>query len=157
MELSIIPVVGVFFYGLAQMYLGAPVISTMNVESSKGAALTLRPGVPLSSTFAGHYDLGRLSHHDAHLFHRSYFVPSKIELKMILTFIAFLATLWLFMQAGSRIGLLGLFLSISLVSFLYKKYLFGAVLARYYVCLYRHLTRLYRQIQINLQYFLRQV
>ena len=41
---------------------------------------------------------------------------------------AFLATLWLFMQAGSRIGLLGLFLSITLVSFLYKKYLVGAVL-----------------------------
>lgn len=127
LELAILPVIGVFFYGLAQMYLGAPVISTMNVESSKGAALTLRPGVPLSSTFAGHYDLA------VYLtmmltFFTGLLCSLKSRFKLILSFVAFLATLWLFMQAGSRIGLLGLFLSISLVSFLYKKYLIGAVL-----------------------------
>jgi O-antigen ligase len=125
--LFIIPIVGVFLYGLAQIYLGAPVISTMNVESSKGVALTLRPGVPLSSTFAGHYDLAvyltmMLTVLTAVL------CSVKSRLKILLTFLSFLATLWLFMQAGSRIGLLGLFLSISIVSILYKKYLFGLIL-----------------------------
>ena len=127
LELSILPIIGVFFYGLAQMFLGAPVISTMNVESSKGAALTLRPGVPLSSTFAGHYDLA------VYLtmmltFFTGLLCSLKNRFQLILTFVFFLATLWLFMQAGSRIGLLGLFLSIALVSFLYRKYLIGAVL-----------------------------
>jgi hypothetical protein len=126
-ELFLIPIAGVFFYGLAQMYLGAPVISTMNVESSKGAALTLRPGVPLSSTFAGHYDLAvyltmMLTVLTAIL------CSVKKRLKIIITFFTFLATLWLFMQAGSRISLFGLFLSIALVSFLYKKYLIGGLL-----------------------------
>jgi len=126
-ELFIIPLVGVFFYGLAQIYLGAPVISTMNVESSKGAALTLRPGVPLSSTFAGHYDLSVYLTMMLTVF-TALLCTIKSRFKIVLSFIAFLATLWLFMQAGSRIGLLGLFLSISFVSFLYKKYFIGAVL-----------------------------
>lgn len=126
-ELFIIPVVGVFFYGLAQIYLGAPVISTMNVESSKGAALTLRPGVPLSSTFAGHYDLSVYLTMMLTIF-TALICTLKNRFKIIVTFISFLATLWLFMQAGSRIGLAGLFLSIVLVSYLYKKYVIGAVL-----------------------------
>lgn len=126
-ELFLIPLIGVFFYGLAQIFLGAPVISTMNVESSKGAALTLRPGVPLSSTFAGHYDLSVYLTFMLTIF-TALLCTIKNRFKMILTFVAFLATLWLFMRAGSRIGLLGLFLGITLVSFLYKKYIVGAVL-----------------------------
>ena len=126
-EMMIIPIVGVFFYGIAQIFFGAPVISTMNVESSKGNALTLRPGVPLSSTFAGHYDLAVYLTMMLTIF-TSLLCTIKNKFKIILIFISYLATLWLFMQAGSRIGLLGLFLSISLVSFLYKKYLIGAAL-----------------------------
>src|SRR3989344_6259501 len=56
-ELILLPVIGVFIYGIAQIYFKAPVISTMNTEFAKGIALTLQPGVQLSSTFAGHYDL----------------------------------------------------------------------------------------------------
>lgn len=126
-EMMIIPIVGVFLYGIAQIYFGAPVISTMNVEASKGAALTLRPGVPLSSTFAGHYDLAVYLTMMLTVF-TALLCTVKNRLKTIATFIAFIATLWLFMQAGSRIGLLGLFLSIALVSYLYKKYLIGAIL-----------------------------
>lgn len=126
-EVMILPIVGVFFYGIAQIFFGAPVISTMNVESSKGAALTLRPGVPLSSTFAGHYDLAVYLTMMLTIF-TALLCTVKSRLKIVVTFISFIATLWLFMQAGSRIGLLGLFLSISLVSFLYKKYLTGFIL-----------------------------
>ena len=123
-ELLIFPVVGVFVYGLAQIYLGAPVISTMNVESSKGAALTLRPGVPLSSTFAGHYDLAVYLTMILTVF-TAILCVVKTKIKWFATFMAFIGTLWLFMQAGSRISLLGLFLSIALVTLLYKKYLLG--------------------------------
>src|SRR3989338_830541 len=56
-ELIILAATGVLLYGLAQIYLGAPIISTMNEEFSKGYTLILQPGVPISSTFAGHYDL----------------------------------------------------------------------------------------------------
>ena len=119
-KLSLISSLGVLAYGLAQIFLEAPVISTMDSESSKGMALTLRPGVMLNSTFAGHYDLA-------------------IYLIMIMTFIAaisfasknkylkigaiipFWALLWLFMQAGSRIGLLGLTASLLALGYYYKK------------------------------------
>ena len=58
----LIPIsLGVLFYGIAQLYFKAPVISTQNEEFSKGFILTLQPGVNLSSTFAGHYDLAAFS------------------------------------------------------------------------------------------------
>jgi len=126
LELSIFPAIGVFLYGIAQIYFGAPVISTMNAESSKGIAMFLRPGVTLNSTFAGHYDLA-------------------VYLTMMLTFLVaisasinawlrrlpfmalFVAFLWLFMQAGSRISLVGLVFSVCIVCYLYRRYLLGLV------------------------------
>jgi len=47
----------VSIFGLGQMYLNFPVISTNNSEFSKGLALQLGPGARINSTFAGHYDL----------------------------------------------------------------------------------------------------
>lgn len=44
-------------YGIGQLYLGWPVISTTNSEFSKGLFLSLSPGARINSTFAGHYDL----------------------------------------------------------------------------------------------------
>lgn len=125
-ELILLPAIGVFLYGLAQIYLGAPVISTMDTEASKGIALTLRPGVTLNSTFAGHYDLA-------------------VYLTMVLTFLMsissqiqswlkrlpfiglFIMFLWLFMQAGSRISLPSLLLSVCVVTYFYRKYLLGII------------------------------
>lgn len=130
LELAVLPAIGVFLYGIAQIYFGAPVISTMDTESSKGIALTLRPGVTLNSTFAGHYDLA-------------------VYLTMMLTFLAVFASatkswgkrlpilgfftllLWLFMQAGSRISLASLILSVCVVTYIYRKYLLGFV----FICL----------------------
>lgn len=126
-ELVLLPVVGVFLYGIGQIFFQAPVISTMNKEFAKGMALILQPGVQLSSTFAGHYDLS-------------------IYLAMILTFVAalmcfakkrphvlgllttYVATLWLFTQAGSRIGILGLTVSVVLVTSLFRRFRLGFVL-----------------------------
>lgn len=44
-------------YGLGQIYLDLPVISTTNREFSKGLILSLTPGARPNSSFAGHYDL----------------------------------------------------------------------------------------------------
>lgn len=125
-ELAILPALGVFLYGLSQIYLGAPVISTMDAESSKGAALTLRSGVMLNSTFAGHYDLA------VYLIMMMTYLTSisfsfKKNIYKILMAIPFFALLWLFMQAGSRIGLLGLTLSICTLAYYFKNYLFGFI------------------------------
>ncbi len=126
-ELIILPAVGVFGYGLAQLYLNAPVISTMDSEASKGLALTLRPGVTLSSTFAGHYDLA------VYLCMVMIFLAASAAsvhswLKRLPIIAGFSALLWLFMQTGSRISLAGLFISIVLVCYIYRQYFLGLVL-----------------------------
>lgn len=125
-ELAIIPALGVLLYGLAQIYLGAPVISTMDAEASKGIALTLRAGVMLNSTFAGHYDLAIYL-----IMIMTYIASLSFSFKKVinkaLMVIPFFALLWLFMQAGSRIGLLGLTLSIFILSYYYKNFVFGLI------------------------------
>lgn len=156
-ELILLPVIGVFLYGIAQIYFQAPVISTMNVEFAKGAALTLQPGVQLSSTFAGHYDLA-------------------IYLAMILAFLAallsftkrrlywfallagFIGLIWLFTQAGSRIAIIGLFFSVGLVCFLRKKIALGALLLSIIIAsiftspnLLRRLNNIIRVFQTNIE------
>lgn len=45
-------------YGAGQRLAGFPAIQTMNPEFAKGRLLFLTPEARLSSTFAGHYDLG---------------------------------------------------------------------------------------------------
>lgn len=48
----------ILVYGLGQRLQGFPAVSTMNPEFAKGRVLFLTPEARLSSTFAGHYDLG---------------------------------------------------------------------------------------------------
>lgn len=50
-------ILSVNIYGLGQLYLNWPVISTTNSEFSKGLILHLASGARVNSTFAGHYDL----------------------------------------------------------------------------------------------------
>ncbi len=50
-------ILAVNVYGLGQIYLDWPVISTTNSEFSKGQILRLTPDARVNSTFAGHYDL----------------------------------------------------------------------------------------------------
>jgi O-antigen ligase len=126
LELAILPALGVFLYGLAQIYFQAPVISTMDSESSKGIAMTLLPGVTLNSTFAGHYDLAiYLTMMMTFLVAISSSLSSWIKRLPFLGF--FIALLWLFMQAGSRISIIGLILSVAVVSFYYRRYFLGLV------------------------------
>lgn len=126
-ELILLPVVGVFLYGIAQLYFNAPVISTMDSEASKGLALTLRPGVTLSSTFAGHYDLAvYLSM--IMIFLASIASSTKSWLKRAPIILGFAVLMWLFMQTGSRISSAGLFVATALVCYLYKQYKLGIIL-----------------------------
>lgn len=48
----------ILVYGIGQRMFGFPAVSTMNPEFAKGRVLFLTPEARLSSTFAGHYDLG---------------------------------------------------------------------------------------------------
>lgn len=126
LELAILPAIGVFLYGIAQIYFEAPVISTMDSESSKGIAMYLRPGVTLNSTFAGHYDLAiYLTMMMAFLVAISSSIGTWMKRLPFLGFFGIL--LWLFMQAGSRISLVSLVLAVCVVTYIYRRYLLGLV------------------------------
>ena len=128
LQLLILPVIGVFLYGLAQIYFSAPVISTMNAEFSKGIALTLQPGVQLSSTFSGHYDLAvYLSFIISILF--AIAVHTKKKYKLGAIYLAIIPLIWLFSKAGSRMGLLGLFSSVAAIALVKKKVFLGFILS----------------------------
>ena len=120
-ELVMFPTIGVFLYGVAQLYFQAPVISTMNTEFAKGVALTLQPGVMLSSTFAGHYDLAiYLIMIIAYISSLLTFTKKKTHLTGLL--LGFITLLWMLTQTSSRIAILGLVFSIALVCCLRKKF-----------------------------------
>lgn len=126
-ELVLLPAIGVFGYGIAQIYFQAPVISTMNTEFAKGVALMLQPGVMLSSTFAGHYDLAiYLVMILAYITSLLTFTKKKIYLSDL--FLAFVSLLWILTQTSSRIALLGLIFSIGLICFLRKRLVLGLIL-----------------------------
>jgi O-antigen ligase len=127
LKMLLLPTIGVFLYGLAQVYLKAPVISTMNKEFSKGIALTLQPGVQLSSTFSGHYDLAvYLSFIISILFAIAVHTNKKHKLGAI--YLSSLPLIWLFSKAGSRMGLLGLLGSVSIISLVRKKFFLGFIM-----------------------------
>ncbi len=127
LELLLFPAIGVFLYGLAQIYLNAPVISTMDSESSKGTILYLTQGSPLSSTFAGHYDLAvYLS--IIMIFLASISASLNSWIKRLPFIAAFSAMMWLFMQTGSRISLAGLVASVFIVTMIYRRYVLSFVL-----------------------------
>ena len=126
-ELVLLPVIGVFLYGIAQLYFQAPVISTMNTEFAKGVALTLQPGVMLSSTFAGHYDLAiYLIMVLAYIVALLIFTKKKTYFAGLL--LGFIALLWILTQTSSRIAILGLVFSTTLICFLQKRLALGIIL-----------------------------
>lgn len=127
-ELVLLPAIGVFFYGLAQIYLSAPVISTMNKEFAKGIALMLAPGVQLSSTFAGHYDLAIYLAMIA-AFLAALMTFAKRGYQQILLLISYVALMWLFTQAGSRIAIFGLIFCVVLICGLRRKFKLALLLS----------------------------
>lgn len=119
-EIIIIVSLGVLLYGLAQIYLKAPVISTQNPEFAKGLALTLQPGVNLASTFAGHYDLATYLVMTLTLFSALIFILKKTWHKFLLILLS-LGLFWLQLRTGSRIAFFALLISLSFSLLLSRK------------------------------------
>lgn len=93
---------GVLVYGIGQLYFGLPVISTQNSEFSKGLALTLQPGVNISSTFAGHYDLAAYL-----VMTLAITMALAMRFKLLgklIQFTCLLGFFWLLLQTGNRIA-----------------------------------------------------
>lgn len=109
----VIPVV--FIYGVGQRYFNLPVITTQNQEYARGIALRWMPGSHLVSTFAGHYDMASfliLLFPSLYLFLfakrdtiKSLFPGTPVVLSYITMLILVLMSLWLLMQAASRISI----------------------------------------------------
>lgn len=119
---KLIPLIAlaVFVYGLAQIYFNAPVISTQSAEYSTGIALTLQPGVNLSSTFAGHYDLATYLTMTLSL-SAGLLLLLRRHLPRLLGVTFLLILFWLQLRTGSRIAFGATVLSLSLVFLLGKK------------------------------------
>jgi len=104
-QVIIVSSLGVFLYAIAQIYMAAPVISTMNSEFSKGIALTLEAGVPISSTFGGHYDLAVYLVFVLCVL-SGLFVRQERKLVKASLALLFIGLLWLLFQTGARFAAL---------------------------------------------------
>jgi len=104
-------------YGFGQKFLGWPAVQTMNPEYAKGYFLILESWSRISSTFAGHYDLG------AYLILLMPIVIGyylyKGSKKYFVLFIISLGTLVL---AGSRASYIAYIFSISIFLFYVRKF-----------------------------------
>jgi len=109
-------------YGIGQKYLHLPIITTQNSEYAKGVALFYLPGAHLVSTFAGHYDLANFLVLISPLFVMLAAKQKKILYILFLVGI-FLASLWLLVNAASRISVVTFMGSIILGLLLIRKYL----------------------------------
>ena len=111
----------IFIYGLGQMYLHWPVITTQNAENSKGILLRWNSGSHINSTFAGHYDLATFL---------VFLTPILINLLILLKekwtkyilFFCLLGTYWLFSAAVSRISIFSFILGTTISLLIIKKW-----------------------------------
>lgn len=101
----------VFIYALGQIHLGWPVISTQNLEFSKGLALKWIPGARLHSTFAGHYDLSAFLVIVLPLFWAYLFAVKRAFEKMIV-FGVIGTSFWLLLASSSRISVVAYFIGV---------------------------------------------
>lgn len=108
--------VGVFFvflFGLGQIYLGLPVITTQNEEYSKGLALKWISGARLGSTFAGHYDLAAFLVMFLPLSTTLFFYYKKIKNRILFLTFSILPAFLLMLKAESRISFIALLFGVS--------------------------------------------
>jgi len=109
--------VTISIYGIGQILLGFPVISTNNSEFSKGLALQLGPGARINSTFAGHYDLAAFSVFPMLLILSLLpITKSKVPLLVI-----FGLVYWVLLMSASRVTFVSFFTSATLLLLVIKK------------------------------------
>ena len=120
---KLIPLVIIFtfIYGYGQRYFSWPIIITQNMEYSKGVALRWIPGSHINSTFAGHYDLSTYLVLVLPVIVLGYFLIKGIISKIIFGS-TFFFSLWLLVNAASRISLVSYLVSVIIALLLVKKY-----------------------------------
>lgn len=113
-----------FAYGVGQIYLHWPVISTQNFEYAKGVALRWIPGSRVHSTFAGHYDLAAFLVLVFPIMFTFLFALRKRLEKAILFFLIILPSFWIFLQTESRISFFSFLVGVPVALWVIKKRLF---------------------------------
>ena len=119
----VIVIVLAFIYGLGQKYLYWPVITTQNMEYSKGIALIYTPGGHLASTFAGHYDLASFLVLVLPLMFVLFFtnLPLGNAKTRLISFMGVACGFWLLVNAASRISFASYLVSVSLALIFIRK------------------------------------
>jgi hypothetical protein len=114
-------IIFIFIYGYGQRYFGWPIIITQNMEYSKGVALRWIPGSHINSTFAGHYDLSTYLVLVLPSIVLGFFLI-KGTLSKIIFGSTFFFSLWLMVNAASRISLVSYLASVIVALILVKRY-----------------------------------
>lgn len=113
-----------FLYGVGQVLVNFPVISTQNEEFAKGLALRYVPGSRLYSTFAGHYDLAAFLVLVFPLAFAFLFV-SKNWVYRITVFLGVISpAFWLLMRTESRVSFFAYLLAVVVTLWLVRRRLF---------------------------------
>lgn len=122
--LNLLPIIIIyaFIYGVGEKYWSWPVITTQNLEFSKGIAQRLVPGSHLNSTFAGHYDLASFMVLILPILLPVMVLTSGIK-KRAYFFISFICGLWLLANSLSRISVVSYLLAGVITLVLLRKYL----------------------------------
>lgn len=115
-----IATLGVIIYGFGQKYLSWPVVSTMNVEFSKGMLLQLTEWTRINSTFAGHYDLAAYIVLILAVTTAFIIWEKKKWLKILIGFLGVL-TFYLLILTASRISFIAYLLAVSFVLLFLKR------------------------------------
>ncbi len=139
----------VALYGIGQLLLNFPVISTNNSEFSKGLALTLGPGARINSTFAGHYDLAAYSLFPILLIVGLATLPGRN--KLVLGVIGAL-TYWAMLLSASRVTFAAVVLTVSLFLWYLRKktwLLAWLVIAAASIWLSPQLAGRYKELIVN--------
>src|SRR3989344_4766264 len=123
-EVLMIVVFAAFIYGLGQIYLGFPVVTTQNEEYAKGIALRWIPGARLPSSFAGHYDLAAFLVIVFPLLFAYLFAIKKSLSKILLLTLVIVPGYWLFLQTESRVSFLAYLIGVTLTLFILRKNIF---------------------------------
>jgi len=93
-----------FLYGLGQIHLHWPVISTQNEEYARGVALRWVPGSRLHSTFSGHYDLAGFLVLVFPIAISMFFYLKKNINRILFTLLIIFPLFWTFLQTEARVS-----------------------------------------------------
>ncbi len=162
---SAIVLVIVNLYGLGQLYLRFPVVSTTTSELSKGAVYYLTSGDRISSTFAGHYDLAvylmmaviiiiPITIYLVGNRTKSFFESGRVRYALLLSFLGMLSLMVLVMTAARLsfvAAIFGILLALIIVG--RKRIIFAALAISILILLYpsQLRDRLISTFTINIQ------